>query len=142
MRAPSTNTSPTPIIAAATWASGARSPDAPTEPWSGTTGTSPRASIASSSATVSGCTPDAPCARLASFRASISRATGTGIGVAPPPAGGPPPVSAACPPSNRNRWQRRLSMPQVRCDNAETMRLAASAVAVTSPSQKCNLCPG
>jgi hypothetical protein len=67
------------------WASGARSPDAPTEPWHGTTGVRPLASIASISRTVASCTPDAPCARLASLSAIISRAIGTGIG-APAPA--------------------------------------------------------
>ena len=37
-----------PIIAADIWANGSRSPDAPTEPWQGTTGVRPLASIASS----------------------------------------------------------------------------------------------
>ena len=46
--------SPTPIIAAVMWASGARSPDAPTEPCAGTTGMTPFASMASSSASVAG----------------------------------------------------------------------------------------
>ena len=71
---------PTPIIAALMCASGARSPEAPTEPWHGTTGVSPSASIVSSSRTVAGFTPDAPCDRLPSFSAIISRATATGIG--------------------------------------------------------------
>ena len=66
-------------------ASGARSPDAPTEPWHGTTGIKSCSSIASSIATVSGRTPEAPCARLASFSASISRTIGSGIG-SPTPA--------------------------------------------------------
>ncbi len=82
---PSTNDSPTPSIAAVMCASGARSPDAPTEPCAGTTGVSPLSSIASISATVAGCTPEAPRARLASLSAIISRATGTGIG-SPTPA--------------------------------------------------------
>ena len=77
--------SPTPIITAVMCDSGARSPDAPTEPCAGTTGMTSFASIASSSATVSGRTPDAPCARLASFSAIISRAIATGIG-SPTPA--------------------------------------------------------
>ena len=68
--------SPTPIIAAAMWASGARSPDAPTEPWLGTTGTMPRSSMASSSAMVCGRTPEAPWPRLASLSAIISRTIG------------------------------------------------------------------
>ena len=43
-----------PIIAAAMCASGARSPDAPTDPWAGTSGTIPLSSMASSNATVAG----------------------------------------------------------------------------------------
>ena len=82
---PSTRISPAPIIAAAMCASGARSPDAPTEPWAGTTGIRSRSSMASSMATVSGRTPEAPCARLASLRAIISRTIGAGIG-SPTPA--------------------------------------------------------
>ncbi len=66
-------------------ASGARSPDAPTEPWHGITGVSPSDSIASSSATVAGRTPDAPWPRLASFSASISRTIASGAG-SPTPA--------------------------------------------------------
>ena len=63
-----------PSIAAAMCASGARSPEAPTEPWLGITGMTPRASIASQHARAS------PAARrrrraprLASFSAIISR---------------------------------------------------------------------
>ena len=41
-------------------ASGARSPDAPAEPWAGTTGIKSASSSASSMATVSGRTPEAP----------------------------------------------------------------------------------
>jgi hypothetical protein len=62
------------------WASGARSPEAPTEPWHGTTGVRPLSSRAVSRRTVSLRTPDAPWARLASFSAIINRATATGIG--------------------------------------------------------------
>ena len=64
---------PTPIIAAAIWASGARSPDAPTDPCAGTTGVRPRASIASMRPSVRGWTPEAPWARLPSFSAIMSR---------------------------------------------------------------------
>ena len=77
--------SPTPIKVAARCDSGARSPEAPTEPWPGMIGVSPRSSIAPSSAIVSGRTPDAPCARLASFNAIISRAVAGAIG-SPTPA--------------------------------------------------------
>ncbi len=77
--APSTKISPTPIMVAAMCASGARSPDAPTEPCPGITGVRPRISRASSRAMVCGCTPEAPWARLASFRASISRTIAIGV---------------------------------------------------------------
>ena len=73
LRPPGVMTSPIPIRAQVIWASGARSPEAPTEPCSGTTGRMSRASIASSSATVSSRTPEAPRARLASFSAIIIR---------------------------------------------------------------------
>ena len=70
---------PTPIIAAAMCASGARSPEAPTEPWHGTTGIRSRGEHRlQQSPRVSGRTPEAPCARLASFSASISRTIGSG----------------------------------------------------------------
>ena len=65
-------------------ARGARSPEAPTEPWAGTTGIKSRSSSASSMATVSGRTPEAPCARLASLSAIISRTIGAGA-VSPTP---------------------------------------------------------
>ncbi len=79
-------TSPTPSIAAARCASGARSPDAPTEPCDGTTGMIPAASIRSRNSSVSRRTPEAPCAMEASLSASINRATGSGIGPPMPPA--------------------------------------------------------
>ncbi len=77
---PSTKTEPTPISTAAMCASGAKSPEAPTDPWQGTTGVNPRASKASSNWTVSRRTPDAPWARLASLRAIMSRAIDAGMG--------------------------------------------------------------
>ena len=80
-----TRASPTPIIAAAIWASGARSPDAPTDPCDGTTGVTPRASMASMRASVCGWTPEAPCARLPSFSAIMSRVVATEA-VSPTPA--------------------------------------------------------
>ena len=78
-------TSPTPIITAVRCDKGARSPDAPTEPCEGMTGTMSWASMASSMARVSSFTPDAPWARLASLSAIISRVTGTDKG-SPTPA--------------------------------------------------------
>ena len=59
-RWPSKNISPTPIIAAAMCDSGARSPDAPTDPCAGITGVRPRSSIAANRAMVAGRTPEAP----------------------------------------------------------------------------------
>ncbi len=61
-------------------ASGARSPDAPTDPCAGTTGTSPCARHAPSASSVDQRMPLAPCARLASLSAIIRRVTGTGSG--------------------------------------------------------------
>ena len=58
MRAPSTNASPSPTSGSARWASGARSPLAPTEPRAGTCGTIPALSTASSSSTVSTRAPE------------------------------------------------------------------------------------
>ena len=49
---------PTPIIAADMWASGARSPDAPTDPCAGTTGRRSRSSMADSSCTVALAMPE------------------------------------------------------------------------------------
>ena len=76
------------------WASGARSPDAPTEPWLGITGIMSRASMASSMSTVCGRTPEAPWPRLASFSAIISRTVAGRIGS---------PTPAACD-STMLRW--------------------------------------
>jgi hypothetical protein len=67
------------------WASGARSPLAPTEPWRGTRGVTPAASIPSMSATTAGETPEAPRPRLRSLRAIMRRVVGTSSG-APTPA--------------------------------------------------------
>ena len=56
-------------------ASGARSPEAPTEPWLGTQGTRPALCTASRVSMTTGRTPEWPRARLAAFSASISRTT-------------------------------------------------------------------
>ena len=65
-------------------ASGARSPDAPTEPWLGTNGTRPALCTASSVSITSSRTPDAPRASDAAFSASIKRTT-AGCSGAPTP---------------------------------------------------------
>ncbi len=81
---PATSASPAPIITAAMWASGARSPEAPTEPCAGTTGVTPCASMPSRSATTSHRTPDAPRPSDRSFSAIISRTTPRGTGAPTP----------------------------------------------------------
>ena len=86
--------SPTPIIAAAICASGARSPEAPTEPCAGTTGVTPAREHGLDESSVSGCTPEAPWARLPSFSAIMSRVVATGAGS---------PTPAACE-STMLRW--------------------------------------
>ena len=86
MRSPPMKASPTPIIAAAMCASGARSPDAPTEPCAGTTRHAHRGQHwLQQLRAFRGRTPEAPRARLASFSAIISRTIRAGIG-APTPA--------------------------------------------------------
>ena len=79
-RTPSTQASPTPISTALRCASGARSPDAPTEPFSGTTGSTSASSKASKASMTVRRTPDTPCARLAAFSNNISRTTGAASG--------------------------------------------------------------
>ena len=82
---PATVASPSPIRTAARCASGARSPEAPTEPCTGMTGVTPRASMPSSSAISSQRTPDAPRPSDSSFNAIVSRTIGSGVG-SPTPA--------------------------------------------------------
>ena len=72
--------SPSPIITAAICANGARSPDAPTEPWVGIKGVTPRSSMASIKAQTSHLTPDAPRPSESSFSVIISCAVGTSSG--------------------------------------------------------------
>lgn len=55
--------------------SGARSPEAPTEPWLGTSGTRPALSTASRVSMTTSRTPEWARARLAALVASISRTT-------------------------------------------------------------------
>ena len=72
--------SPSPISTQARWASGARSPDAPTEPLAGMRGSRPALASASSASTISGRTPEWPRARLTALVASTSRTTAAGSG--------------------------------------------------------------
>ena len=83
-RIPSTTNSPSPISAAVRWASGARSPEAPTEPCAGMQGTSPARTTASSASTTSSRTPECPRARLAALSAITSRTTGADSGTPTP----------------------------------------------------------
>ena len=75
-RSPSTSISPSPASASVMCASGARSPDAPTEPCDGMYGTRPALCAAISVSTTASRTPEWPRARLAALSASISRTTG------------------------------------------------------------------
>jgi hypothetical protein len=86
MISPASCASPMPSIAAVMCASGARSPDAATEPWLGITGITSRASMASSMPIVAGRTPEAPRPRLASFNAIINRTVASRIGSPTPTA--------------------------------------------------------
>ncbi len=70
--------SPSPIIASARCASGARSPDAPTEPWAGMRGCTRLSSIAQSTSTSSGRTPLAPRASTWARSSIIPRTSATG----------------------------------------------------------------
>gem|GEM_PF-5389476 len=73
--APSNVASPSPIITAVMCDKGAKSPEAPTEPCAGITGTTPRANMPSSSSTKSHLTPDAPRPKDSSFKVIINRTT-------------------------------------------------------------------
>lgn len=77
-------TSPSPISTQAMWASGARSPEAPTEPLLGMRGSRPALNSASSASTISGRTPEWPRARLTALVASTSRTTPSGSGTPVP----------------------------------------------------------
>ena len=77
---PSTSTSPRPMSGSARWASGARSPDAPTLPCSGTTGWMPFASSARIASTTTGRQPLWPSARVFARSRSIARTISRGNG--------------------------------------------------------------
>ena len=73
-------TSPSPISASAQWASGARSPLAPSEPCSGTTGVTPAFSSAAIVSATSGRAPVRPVASVRRRRKSIARTTSRSTG--------------------------------------------------------------
>ena len=85
-RRPSYSTSPRPIRGSARWASGARSPDAPTLPCSGTTGWMPRSRNSSRRSTTSGRQPLWPSARVLARRSSIARTVAASNGAPTPTA--------------------------------------------------------
>ena len=72
--------SPSPISTSPRWASGARSPDEPTEPLLGMTGVTPRSSSASTSSTSSARTPEWPRRSELASSSSIPRTTSSGSG--------------------------------------------------------------
>ena len=67
--------SPRPSTASDRCASGARSPEAPTDPCAGTQGMRPALMSRSRKRASSGLTPEKPCNRLASFSTSVRRTT-------------------------------------------------------------------
>ena len=80
IRSPSNHASPSPTSGEARCASGARSPDAPTEPRAGTTGRTPRFRHSSSSSTVPTRAPELPFARAFARRSIAARTTSSGYG--------------------------------------------------------------
>ena len=80
MRWLSNKDSPSPIRVAAIWASGARSPEAPTEPWVGINGVIPLAKRFCNSSIVSQRIPDAPRPTDKSFSTIMSRVVFTSRG--------------------------------------------------------------
>ena len=79
------STHPSPSSASAQWASGARSPDAPSDPCSGTHGVMSWLSRSTSACATSGRTPEWPSASERTRSSIIARTTSRGIG-APTPA--------------------------------------------------------
>jgi hypothetical protein len=80
MTRPPTSTSPRPMTGSARWASGARSPEAPTEPCDGTTGWMPSRSRSHSLSASSGRQPEWPRATVLARSRSIARTTSRGSG--------------------------------------------------------------
>ena len=96
---PPSSTSPRPIRGSARCASGARSPDAPTLPWAGTTGWIPSSRSRSSRSTSNGRQPEWPSASVLARRRSIARTTSRG-------SAGPTPTAWL---TRRFSWSRRAS---------------------------------
>ncbi len=70
---PRCQTSPSPISGRKRWAKGARSPEAPTDPFSGTTGIMFSARCHNIRSSVANCTPEYPCARACTLVISMIR---------------------------------------------------------------------
>ena len=85
MTRPPSSTWPRPISGSERWASGARSPEAPTEPCAGTTGWIPNRRKSSNRSMTSGRAPEWPSAMVLARSRSIARTTSRGSG-APTPA--------------------------------------------------------
>ena len=85
IRLPQNFASPSPMSTADMCASGARSPDAPTEPCCGTTGITPRIGISCRSLISSQRTPEAPRPNETSFNAIIILTTEFGVSSPTPP---------------------------------------------------------
>ena len=79
-RRPWNSASPAPTSTRAMYAEGIRSPLAPTDPYRGTTGVTPRFSSAASASTTSGRTADAPVAKVTARSSVAARTTSRGRG--------------------------------------------------------------
>ena len=106
MRSPSKNASPSPTSGSARCASGARSPDAPTLPRAGTTGTIPLSRHASTSSTVSTRAPEFPFASVLARSSIAARTISSGYGS---------PTPHACERSRRS-WSSSVSSSGIDCD--------------------------
>ncbi len=80
MRLPATTTSPSPISGRQRCASGARSPDAPSEPRSYTTGSTSALYMSMRRCTVAGATALCPKAMFCTFSTSMARTISAGTG--------------------------------------------------------------
>jgi hypothetical protein len=79
-RRPWNSASPIPTSTRAMYAEGIKSPLAPTEPYRGTTGVTPRFSSAASASTISGRTAEAPVTKVATRSSVAVRTTSPGSG--------------------------------------------------------------
>ena len=106
--------SPSPMTTSARCASGARSPEAPTEPCAGMTGRTPRSSRPRSASTTSGRTPEQPLASTLARRQSMARVSAS-------PSGSPDAAGVRA-------HQVDLQLPQARRRDAHLGELAEAGV--------------